>query len=68
MGNITFGELSTDGKLTDVKVMDQNIFDNCPYVIFMPEHYREDGTCKCNDPNELIMKDWGYTWNGKCWS
>ena len=29
----------------------------------MPEHYRKDGTCKCDDAGELIMADWGYHWN-----
>ncbi len=38
---------------------------NCPHFIFSGEHYRQDGTCKCNDPNEKIMKSWGYEWNKK---
>lgn len=37
----------------------------CPHFIFMPEHYREDGTCKCDNPDELVMKEWGYRWSKK---
>jgi hypothetical protein len=34
----------------------------CPFVILLPEHYREDGTCLCNDPKHReVMKTWGYT-------
>ena len=39
----------------------------CPHCIFAPEHYREDDTCKCNDPDEKIMKSWGYKWKDGQW-
>jgi hypothetical protein len=35
----------------------------CPHVIIMPEHYREDGSCKCNDPDNTVMVEWGYVWD-----
>ena len=34
----------------------------CPHVIMVAEHYRDDGSCKCNDPNEKVMREWGYRW------
>jgi hypothetical protein len=37
----------------------------CPYLIMWPSHFRDDGTCKCNDPQEKIMRSWGYKWNPK---
>ena len=35
-----------------------------------PQHYRADNTCKCNDPDEIVMREWGYKWNKtrKQWS
>jgi hypothetical protein len=38
----------------------------CPHFILDVRHYREeDGSCKCNDPKEKIMKKWGYHWDRK---
>lgn len=37
----------------------------CPHVIFLPDHYREDGSCRCDDPTHIEMKEWGYTWDAK---
>ncbi len=37
--------------------------DACPFYIMMPGHYRADGTCKCNDPDHRVMRDWGYRWS-----
>lgn len=35
----------------------------CPAFIMVPEHYREDGSCRCNDPDHTEMSEWGYIWN-----
>ncbi len=35
----------------------------CPHFILVGNHYRGDGTCKCDDPNETVMREWGYKWN-----
>lgn len=43
--------------------MQQSMITACPHVIFTPDHYRADGSCKCNDPNDADMKEWGYEWN-----
>ena len=34
----------------------------CPFFIMVPEHYREDGTCKCDDPEHrrMMIREWGY--------
>lgn len=36
---------------------------NCPHFIMVGEHYREDGTCLCNDRDAVIMAEWGYVWS-----
>ena len=35
----------------------------CPNFIFIGEHYRPDGSCKCDDPNEKVMHEGGYKWS-----
>lgn len=35
----------------------------CPHCILVASHYRENGTCKCDDAGESIMAEWGYHWN-----
>ena len=38
-----------------------NVAD-CPFFIMMPEHFRDDGTCRCDDPaHRATMKEWGYS-------
>lgn len=37
----------------------------CRHHIIAPEHYRTDGTCKCNDPHETAMRESGYRWDRK---
>jgi len=53
-----------DGKPveTDIREIAQSRLSACPHCIMVAEHYREDGSCKCNDRNETVMKEWGYTW------
>ena len=36
----------------------------CDHAIMDLRHWREDGTCKCDDPDEDLMVDWGYLWDG----
>lgn len=35
----------------------------CPFAILVPEHYREDGSCKCDDAEhrEMMIREWEYT-------
>jgi hypothetical protein len=60
-----FGKLDKDGNYTRVCTLSQAAMMKCPHCIMVPEHYRDDDTCKCNDPNEVVMKKWGYRWNKK---
>jgi hypothetical protein len=64
-----FSTVTPDGRgglvESNVRVLNQSDMVRCPHVIMMPDHYREDGTCKCNDPNEKVMREWGYRWDKK---
>lgn len=34
----------------------------CKFFIFVPEHYRKDGSCRCDDPahRKMMIADWEY--------
>ena len=64
------GKLEADGRTLTVKhvrTIQQSSIGKCPHFIMMPEHYREDGSCRCDDPDHTDMDDWGYVWDGKLW-
>ena len=58
-----------DGKLveTNVREIKQSDMLRCPHAIMVAEHYREDGSCRCNDPAATEMKSWGYNWYRGGW-
>lgn len=58
-----------DGRLveTDVRIIKQSDITRCPHVIMVPEHYRADGTCRCNDREHKEMREWGYRWRNGQW-
>lgn len=43
--------------------MEQGMIGACPHVIFTPDHYRADGSCKCDERDNADMKEWGYEWS-----
>lgn len=49
--------------MAQIRKLKQSDLLKCPHCILMPQHYRADGTCKCDDPNEHVMQGWGYRWN-----
>jgi hypothetical protein len=58
-----FGTLLSDGTLTNVRTINQSAFGRCPFTVFDPSHYREDESCRCDDPvhrKEVMIKEWGY--------
>ena len=57
-----FGTLTKDRKLVNVREIKQEDMLKCPFCIMLAEHYREDGSCRCNDPEhrKMMMKEWGY--------
>jgi len=47
----------------NIRIIKQSDMMKCPHFIMIPNHYRDDGTCKCNDKNETVMAEWGYVWS-----
>lgn len=63
-----FGKLDPEtGKYTHIRTLPQSAMQACPWFIMVPEHYNEDGTCKCTDETHTEMEAWGYTWDGERW-
>ena len=60
---IKFGTLHPDGTVTDEREITKEDVRRCPFFILVPEHYREDGTCRCDDPTHVEMRDWEYVWS-----
>ena len=60
---VVFGTLLPNGRVINLQKIPQSQFVRCPFFIFDPSHYREDGSCKCNDPvyRKTVMKKWGYS-------
>jgi hypothetical protein len=64
---IRFSTIAPDGsggiKETDVVCIRQADIAACPFCIMVPSHYRPDGSCKCDDPEEraMMIKEWGYS-------
>jgi hypothetical protein len=46
-----------------IHVLSQDIIFKCPHYIVVPDHYRADNTCRCNDPSHTEMRECGYRWN-----
>ena len=64
-----FMEMGPDGlKVRHIRTLNQSSMLKCPHFIMMPEHYRADESCRCNDPDHADMAEWGYTWNGSQWT
>lgn len=61
--SIEFGILDSDGTYTKVKVLSHSSIMACRHVIMDPSHYRDDGSCKCDDPVEQqrLIAEWEYT-------
>lgn len=61
-----FYEIIEDGGQVRVdltRTIKRSSFIACPFHIMVPEHYRDDGTCKCNDAAERarMVEEWDYT-------
>jgi hypothetical protein len=58
-----FGELNPETGYTKIREIGREVIAACPFVIFMPDHYREDGSCKCNDKDHraMMIAEWEYS-------
>jgi hypothetical protein len=54
--------LHPDGTETNVRFLEQDAIRRCRFLILLPDHYRDDGTCKCDDPahRALMIREHGY--------
>lgn len=59
-----FGELDPDS-FKELGEVDQADMKKCPHLIIAFEHYRPDGSCRCNDISHKEMSEWGYIWSTK---
>jgi hypothetical protein len=62
---VTFGTLHPDGTVTDERGIKQSAIMACPHLIIAAEHYREDGSCRCDDPDHSLMVEWEYSWDAE---
>lgn len=66
MPEITFsrGIVDADGH---IQIVEEHRLDptRCRFLIFAGEHYREDGSCRCDDPEHVkhMIRNWGYRRN-----
>ena len=58
-----FGVLESDGSYRHLRSIPQEKLFECPHLILVAEHYREDNSCRCDDPTHTIMAEWEYTWH-----
>jgi len=59
---IQFGTLTTEGTVINVREIKHSSICKCPFFILVPDHYRSDGSCKCNDRAERdkMIAEWEY--------
>ena len=47
---IRFETLDENGKSTNVRIIKVSDIQKCPGFILVPSHYREDGSCRHDEP------------------
>jgi hypothetical protein len=61
---VTFGTLNPEtGELENVRLLKQSDILKCHFSILIPDHYREEGSCKCDDAEHrrMMIAEWEYT-------
>ena len=64
---IKFMKVDASGRPGPIRDIAQEDILKCPHYILMEQHYRDDGSCRCNDSTHFEMAEWGYMWNGSLW-
>lgn len=62
-----FSKMDPRGVETQVREISSTDIRRCPHLIFHVDHYREDGSCRCNDESATVMAEWGYVWRDGQW-
>ena len=54
--------MSSELSRLNIHMLPQSAILACRFCILVPSHYRDDKTCKCNDPDEraMMIREWGY--------
>ena len=65
--NMIFQTMNADGTLTYNRTISRKSMLACPHFIMMPDHYREDQSCRCDDPTHTEMAEWEYEWKDGTW-
>lgn len=58
-----FVELDENFNVVSERNIDQSAMLACPHALMVPEHYRIDQSCRCDDPTHTSMRAWGYVWS-----
>jgi hypothetical protein len=60
---IEFHEIDENGRITPGGRLTKEQIRRCPFALMLPQHYRADGTCKCNCARERqrMIEEWDYT-------
>lgn len=60
---IQFGTMEPDGTVTNERAIRQSDIARCPFSVLMPEHYRDDGSCRCDDAahRATMIAKWDYS-------
>lgn len=58
-----FGKLHPAGRYEHVVTIKQSDMMKCPFSIMVPEHYRADSSCLCDDyaHRQKMICDWDYS-------
>lgn len=60
--DVIFKRIDGSGRLLSSRTVNQSSILRCRFCIIVAEHYRDDGSCRCDDPleQEMMIREWGY--------
>ena len=60
--SILFATLNPDGTLSNQRTLSHDSIGRCRFSIMVADHYRDDGTCKCDDRDHraMMVREWEY--------
>jgi hypothetical protein len=60
---ILFATLNPDGTLTGQRTLSKDSIAKCRFFIMTADHYRDDGSCKCDDAahRAFMKREWEYS-------
>jgi hypothetical protein len=62
---VRFRTFDAEGNLAQSRVIQKSSIVACPHLILVADHYRADGTCRCNESEYPEMEKWGYEWSSE---